>query len=182
MAMRILFAIACLMAISAARSAEKSDDLGAQVLKYATESVGKKVGDGECATLALKALESAGAKTTLDYGVTGEKGDYEWGTLVEKYADVRPGDIVQFRDVKIVIKTVTEVPGGGTRTSSRTQTMGQHTAVVSANAGKGKFKVLEQNAGGSNEDEKTRKTVRESDLDLNGKTEGKVWFYRPAKK
>ena len=42
--------------------------------------------------------------------------------------------------------------------------------------------MLEQNAGGSNEDEKTRKTVRESDLDLNGKTEGKVWFYRPAKK
>jgi len=179
MAMRILFATACLIALPAARAAEKPDDLGARVLKYAKESTGTKVGDGECATLALKALESAGAKTTADYKVTGEDGDYKWGTLVEKHADVRPGDIVQFRDVKLVSKTVTALPGGGTRTSTRTQVMGHHTAIVSANAGNGKFKVLEQNVG---DDEKTRKTVRESDLDLSAKTEGKVWIYRPVKK
>ena len=179
------FALAYLVigSIPPVRSAEPApDELGAKVLKYAQANVGKKVGDGECATLALKALESAGAKTTVDFGVLGEKGDYEWGTLVEKYEDVRPGDIIQFRDVKIVIKTMTPLSGGGSRTSTATQSMGQHTAIVSANAGKSKFKVLEQNAGTADDDEKIRKTVRESDLALGGKTEGKVWIYRPVKK
>ncbi len=182
MAMRILFAVACLIALPAMRAAETPDDLGAKVIKSAKESIGKKVGDGECAALAVAALEAAGAKTTVDFGVSGETGDYEWGTLVEKYADVKPGDIIQFRDVKIVTKTVTNVPGGGTRTSTATQTMGQHTAIISVNLGKGKFKVLEQNAGPATDDDKLRKTVRESDLDLGGKTEGKVWIYRPVKK
>jgi hypothetical protein len=182
MAFRILIAAICPIALPTARAAEKPDDLGARVLKYTEENVGKKVGDGECATLALKALEAAGAKTTLDFGVSGEKGDYEWGTLVEKYADAKPGDIIQFRDVKIVTKTVTALPGGGTRTSTATQAMGQHTAIISAVAGKGKFKVLEQNAGPASDDDKVRKTVRESDLDLSGKVEGKVRIYRPVKK
>ncbi len=79
---------------------------------------------------------------------------------MEKFADVKPGDIIQFRDVKIVTKTVTNVPGGGTRTSTATQQMGQHTAIISANLEKGKFKVLEQNAGPATNDEKMRKSVR----------------------
>ena len=180
---RLSLAFLLFAAIAPAQSAEDpADDLGAKVLKFSKDNVGKKVGDGECAALAMEALEAAGAKTTVDFGVSGAVGDYEWGTLVKDYADVRPGDIVQFRDVKIVITTVTKVPGGGTRTSTASQSMAQHTAVVSANAGKGRFEMLQQNAGAADDDDKIRKTVRESDLDLSGKTEGKVWFYRPVKK
>ena len=112
----------------------------------------------------------------------GEVGDYVWGELVEKYDDVKPGDIIQFRDVKIVSTLVVKQPGGGSRTSTRSQTMTQHTAIISANSGKGKFKVLEQNVGPKDADEKTRKVVQENTIDLGDKTEGKVWIYRPVAK
>ncbi len=72
MAFRILFAATCLIALPATRAAETPDDLGAKVLKSAKESIGKKVGDGECAALAMATLEAAGAKTTVDFGVSGE--------------------------------------------------------------------------------------------------------------
>ena len=147
------------------------------VVKFARDHVGKKVGDGECTALAIEALESVGAKTTHDFGVSGLDKDYEWGTLVKKNADVRPGDIIQFRDVVTVTKTV---KGNTTRTMTRNY--GHHTAVISRNLGKGKFKVYEQNSGGPNTSEVEKKKVREDDLDLAGKTEGTVWIYRPVKK
>ena len=151
------------------------------VVKFARDHVGKKVGDGECTALAIEALESVGAKTTHDFGVTGLDKDYEWGTLVKKHADVQPGDIVQFRDVVTVTKTVTKSPKG---TSTRTTKRGydHHTAVISRNLGKGKFKVYEQNSGGPDTTEVEKQKVRENDLDLAGKTSGTVWIYRPVKK
>ena len=109
----------------------KEGGLGDKVRTFAQENLGKKVDDGECAMLAMKALQAAGAKTTADFKVTGEVGDYVWGTLVEKFADAKPGDIIQFRDVKLVTTTVVKQPGGGTRSSTRSQTMTQHTAIVS---------------------------------------------------
>ena len=160
----------------------KDGGLGEKVRKFAKDNLGEKVDDGECALLAMRALESAGAKTTSDFKVTGEVGDYVWGKLVEKYDDAKPGDIIQFRDVKIVSTMVVKQPGGGTRTSTRSQTMTQHTAIISANLGKGKFKVLEQNVGLPGADEKARKVVQENTIDLGDKTEGKVWIYRPVAK
>ncbi len=164
------------------KPAEPDATLGAEVRKFAKNNLGKKVADGECASLVAKALEAAGAKTTDDFGVTGADADYKWGTLVAKPEDARPGDIIQFRDVKTSVTKTEKVPGGGTRTSTRTQVMTHHTAIVSANLGKGKFKVLEQNVGPADADEKARKVVQENDLDLGAKTEGKVWIYRPVSK
>ena len=176
--------VAMLALASMAGGAEphKDGELGEKVRKFARDNLGEKVDDGECAILAMRALEAAGAKTTSDFKVTGEVGDYVWGELVEKYDDVKPGDIIQFRDVKIVSTLVVKQPGGGSRTSTRSQTMTQHTAIISANSGKGKFKVLEQNVGPKDADEKTRKVVQENTIDLGDKTEGKVWIYRPVAK
>ena len=176
--------IVALLALAVmAFGAEPANDggLGGKVRAFAKDNLGKKVDDGDCARLAVKALEAAGAKTTADFKVTGEVGDYVWGTLVEKYDDAKPGDIIQFRDVKLVTTTVVKQPGGGTQTSTRSQSMTQHTAIVSANLGKGKFKVLEQNVGPQGADEKLRKVVQENEVDLGDKTEGKVWIYRPVK-
>ena len=182
----ILTLCGCALVAIGAPAADPPDpvpaDLGAKVAKFAKDNLGKKVDDGECASLVVKALESAGAKTTLDYGVTGADDDYKWGEAVEKYKDVRPGDVIQFRDVKIVVKKVVEVPGGGTQISTQTQVMSRHTAVVSKNSGDGKFSVLEQNTGPQGADEKARKVVQENVIDLGAKTEGKVWIYRPVLK
>ena len=149
------------------------DKLNTNIVKYAREHVGKKVGDGQCTALAIKALESVGAKTTHDFGVTGIDKDYKWGTEFKKLADVQPGDIVQFRDVVTVTKS---------RKGTTTRNYGHHTAIISRNLGKGKFRVYEQNSGGPDTSEDERKKVREDDLDLAGKTEGTVWIYRPVKK
>ena len=155
----------------------KPGKLNLGIVKFASDHVGKKVGDGECTALAIKALQSVGAKTTHDFEVSGIDADYKWGTLVEKHADVQPGDIIQFRDVVTVTKIVR---GNSTRTMTRTY--GHHTAVISRNLGKGKFEVYEQNTGGPNTTEDEKKKVRKEDLDLAGKTGGTVWIYRPAKK
>ena len=156
-------------------------DLGAAVLKFVKAKVGEKVGDGECATLVARALEAAGAKTTADFGVTGDDGDYVWGTPVEKPADAKPGDVIQYRDAVFVTKTTTKLPGGGTQTRTATRTVAHHTSVVAANLG-GKLTVYEQNVGTADATDAARKVVQENALDLADKTEGKVWVYRPVKK
>src|SRR5262245_19398523 len=146
------------------------DDLGARVRKFAHGMLGKKVGDGECATLAVRALRAAGAKTTADFRVVGPGRDYVWGRLVKSLADAKPGDVLQYRNFKITTTTRT---ADGVWMSNVFYP--QHTAIVSANLGKGKLKVLEQNAEG-------KKLVQENEVDLGGKLEGKVWLYRPVRR
>ena len=163
------------------REGDAPGKMNTGIVKYARDHVGKKVGDGECTSLAIKALQSVGAKTTYDFGVSGLDADYKWGTLVKTHADAQPGDILQFRDVVTVTKTVKKT-AKGTTTSTTTRNYGHHTAILSRNLGKGKFKVLEQNSGGPNTSEVEKKKVREDDLDLAGKTSGTVWIYRPVKK
>ena len=78
------------------------------------------------------------------------KGDYVWGKLVFTYeagskpagtvADVKPGDVIQFRDAKWVTRA-------GNRTT--TTTAPHHTAVVTAvDRDTGLLKILHQNHQG----------------------------------
>ena len=175
------FACLCLPALASPAAEPEAGKLNEGVVKFSRDRVGKKVGDGECTSLAIAALESVGAKTTHDFGVSGIDKDYEWGTPVEKPADARPGDIVQFRDLVPVTKTVTKT-ATGTTTRTATRNYGHHTAVIARNLGKGKFEVYEQNSGGADASEEEKRKVQKTPLDLAGKTGGKVWIYRPVKK
>jgi hypothetical protein len=69
--------------------------LNAKVIEFAQAQRGKKVGDGSCLTLAVKALEHAGA---VRYPLSRADGDYVWGRRIEQFRDALPGDILQFRD------------------------------------------------------------------------------------
>jgi hypothetical protein len=82
-------------------------DLNTAVLKFAKSKVGTKVGDGECATLADQAVKAGGGKRFNQLGPTGLNADYIWGRKVTtlttsggSVASIRPGDIIQFRNVK----------------------------------------------------------------------------------
>lgn len=177
-----IVALAVLTQLStvAAGKAAADNELGRAVVKFARDQLGKKVGDGQCANLAVAALKTAGAKDTHDFGISGVDRDYRWGTLVERHEDVQPGDIVQFRKVTIVIKTeFKSAKGSGYRIE--THRYPHHTSIIARNLGKGKFKVLEQNAGPS-KSQVERQKVQENDLNLSHLTEGKVWIYRPVKK
>lgn len=159
----------------------KPADLNAKVLQYARDRVGKKVLRGECAELAVEALRAAGAKTTHDFGVSGDDADYKWGTLVKSRDDAKPGDIIQYRNVTTKSTVTTKI---GNRTSTRTssQSFPHHTAIVAENLGGGRLKVLEQNVGGANVSEEQKRRVQAGEVNLASQTGGSVWIYRPVKK
>ena len=160
-------------ALAAPPPATKPQSLGAKVVAYCQKHKGEQVGNGECAVLAVEALKAAGAKRRGPDAPAKE--DYTWGKLVYtfeagkqpegKAADLKPGDIVQFRDAKIRSKVT-----GGTYT----QTFPHHTAIVTAVEDNGTtIKFLHQNHNGD-------RTVQDGSLRLPDLQTGWLRFYEPA--
>jgi hypothetical protein len=133
-----------------------------------------------CANFVIEALAAAGAMSTVDFGVVDPPGqpsgqvsavDYVWGNLkltyhpagsstVSALTNVQPGDVLQFRDVN--------QPAG-------ILPIQQHTAIVYANLGGGKFLVLQQNFAG-------HAFVTLDVMDLSTMSGGTVWVYQPVPK
>jgi hypothetical protein len=152
--------------------------MGDQIVAFPRRHYGERVGDGQCFALADRALRNAGARSAADFGRVTDDADYVWGTPVT-LADVRPGDIIQFRDYQY-LKRVDNADGsfrevGGGRP--------HHTAIAERVDGNGAITVLEQNFEGS--------PVRRSQLFFTAGTttnggqtttvtvSGTFWFYRP---
>jgi len=163
---------------------------GDRVLAFAQSQLNKTVrwqvqyyGNEQCTDLVLAALNSANAKTDADFGTVGNNGvDYIWGTLglkrtvgtvgnsgpvtlvaVGTWSQLRPGDIFQFSNVKIVN------PDGSWFT------MGHHSAIVERNIGNGQVTVLEQNSNNHH-------YVERHTYNLAYMTQGTVWAYHPVAK
>lgn len=150
-------------------------DLNRAVLDFAQASIGKAVGDGQCTSLAVAALRNAGARLPVFNG--DRDADYEWGKLVATLtpgdhptADILPGDVLQFRAVRIVT-----VRKSGRSIHTRTLIFPHHTAIVAAVSGS-VVKVLHQNFG---KDDRQRLVASES-LRLDDIKAGTVWVYRPV--
>jgi hypothetical protein len=153
--------------------------LGEKVIAFCQEHKGQQVGDGECATLANQALRFASAKGRgNDYP---NKGDYTWGTRIfsieaeesaapkieGKSFDIKPGDIVQLRDVKFKGRR----PGG-----TYSMTFSHHTAIVAGVEDGGQVvHIFHQNFGG-------KKIVMTATYKLADLKEGWLRFYRPVLK
>jgi hypothetical protein len=165
--------VALLLAADAPKEPEVPE-LNKKVLAFARDQLGKKVGDGECATLATAALRAAGAR-----GLSrSDGGEYIWGELVRTVTprtnlmgEVRPGDLLQFRDV-----VMTGRVGRDTVESSYPH----HTAIVTAVKNDGKvLEILHQNAGGAGADDEQRRKVQQATLRLSDLKQGSVKIYRP---
>jgi hypothetical protein len=168
--------VLCMSLIGAAAPTTKPT-LGDKVAAFCERHMGEQVDNGECARLALLALEAAGAKKRGKDNPN--PGDYAWGTqilLIEAASDgqppktegdatdIRRGDIIQFRNARLVRR----VPGGRV-----TNTMTQHTAIVaSVDADGDTLHTLEQNVSGI-------RTVQECTYKLSGLRAGWLRFYRP---
>jgi hypothetical protein len=111
---------------SSAKAAGAS--IGVSVVGYAVHRLGQVVPDGECFALADRALRNAGAKSAAAFGPVVPDGDYVWGSEVSQ-ANLRPGDIIQFRDYTCRIVTVTET-ASEERTDERVEERPHHTAIV----------------------------------------------------
>lgn len=162
--------------LAATKEAEKPSgppELNKKILAYCTAHLGEQVSDGECAMLVNAAFKEVGAmprkQVPKPANVTLADDDYVWGKLLGPNDTVLPGDIIQLRDVVIKKKT-------GSRT--HTETMAHHTAIIKAVIGKNHFAVLHQNSSVGVAPEK-KKTVHPGEFDLNFKTEGEYWIYRP---
>jgi hypothetical protein len=146
-----------------------------------TAHVGKKVGGGECSSLAYAALKAAGAKELNDFNNNPGDGDYVWGrhvytvtaqqgTAVEEAAGgnkIKPGDVVQFRDATFE---------GRQNGRSYSMAYGHHTAVVlKMNRRTGVMKILEQNVNG-------KRYVQQGTLVLKDLRSGWLRVYRPVRK
>jgi hypothetical protein len=153
-------------------------DLSGLVLAFVERHCGQRVGDGECGTLAMQALQSVGARTNL--GPWGPWANYVWGSLVLEelgsagggvpaagsFDAVKPGDVVQFSNADFVLNTPTY---------RSWQSYPHHTAIIEAYLGGGKFSVLQQNVNGN-------MTVQRGVIDFSQLTAGTVWVYQPISK
>ncbi|HEX4608945.1 MAG TPA: hypothetical protein VH092_12130 [Urbifossiella sp.] len=163
-----------------AQKAKGRPTINEKVLDYAKKSLGERVGNGECWTLAHDALGAAGAKSSPQYRDFPSKDDYVWGDLVlavttkggkqteevgPRKLSIAPGDIIQFRGVVFS----GPYPGGG----NYTLTAPRHTAVVADVGPDGRtLGVLHQNWNG-------KRVVQELTFVLGDLTDGGVRVYRP---
>jgi hypothetical protein len=175
-----------------------------QVVAWAQGKMGQKVGAGECWDLADQALRASGAVSST---TTGKDDDYVWGDKVIP-AGALPGDIVQFRDYEVTIRTDTDITfddgSGSSKWKEETLERPHHTAIVESSSRAG-LVVLEQNVdpGGKKVQRHTiaitpgttktteSKSMKAPDGKLRGAQvvttvtvtiTGKIWVYHPKAK
>jgi hypothetical protein len=178
MKIQIISVLSLSLLLAAAASKEPEvPELNKKVLAFARDNLGKKVGDGECATLAVQALRAAEARPWS----TGREGEYLWGKLVRTVepkknlgGDVLPGDILQFRDATLMSKK------GRTTTES---SYPHHTALVETVKDDGKVvELLHQNAGAAGANDEERRKVQRTILHFGDLKKGAIKIYRPEPK
>lgn len=124
-----------------------------QVTQYLQQRLGQQIGDGECYTTVHTAVTAAGLKSAPDFGTITATADYVWGLEVAANA-VRTGDIIQFRNFRVVIETETRIDNpdgsGSTNTESTTEERPHHTAAVRTVAAQnGPTTIFESNVNDS---------------------------------
>ena len=88
-----------------------------RIVGFARRQRGSRVGNGECFTLADRALSTAGARSASDYGAVTPNTDYVWGSAVS-LTDLQPGDVIQMRDYRYDREVVVENPDGSGSSNS----------------------------------------------------------------
>ena len=133
--------------------------LNGKVLDFVNKVMGQTVGRGECWDVVQEVLDQEGADWVRPL---------TYGRLLDPQKEpVLPGDLIQFLSLRIDEK----LPNGG----SRWEILGSpdHTSVIYEVLGPLHYKLAHQNLSG-------KRFVQVTELDLNKKTSGKYWIYRPV--
>lgn len=131
--------------------------LNAALLEFVDLHRNKKVGNGECADLATKGLQTIGAQLP--------RKSYAWGAEVSSFRNAAlPGDILQFSNVILVYEA------GGAQVK---ETMQLHTAIIYEVKAPGVFVLAHQNVG-------DKRKVVFTEIDLKNLKRGKIVCYRPV--
>ena len=148
--------------------------LNQKVLEFVRERMGKKVGDGQCTSLASAALREAGARR---YPFA-PSGDFIWGRPVSSFQEALPGDVLQFRNAVFEGKRWVSKR----RWQSWRQEYPHHTAILAEVREKGAVVwILHQNVGASDADAATKQIVQETSIRTGSLQEGgAVAIFRPV--
>lgn len=154
-----------------------------EIVAYPRQRLGETVGNGECFTLADRALRHAGARSAADYGEIVPDADYVWGAAIN-LSELRPGDVIQFRNYRYDRTVDTENPDGSGSTTTDHQERPHHTAIVERVDGSGAITVLEQNAPEGAPVTRNRLFFTSGTTTSGTQTttislQGTWWFYRP---
>jgi len=154
-----------------------------QIVGFPRRHRGERVGDGECFTLADRALRNAGARSARNYGDVSPNVDYVWGTPVN-LSDLRAGDVIQFRDYRFDREVVTHNADGSTTTINDFQERPHHTAIVESVGSNGAVTVLEQNSPDGSPVVRNQLFFSNGTREGGGQSttiavQGTFWFYRP---
>jgi hypothetical protein len=134
-------------------------ELNGKVIAFVDKVMGSSVGRGECWDLAQKAL---------DMNLADWDRQTAFGRPLNPETDeIKAGDIIQFRSVKII----EHLPGGATQ--SETLGAPDHTAVIYRVLGRKRYTLAHQNVEG-------KRIVMTSNINLSNVTGGKYWIYRPV--
>ena len=145
--------------VSQAIAQENIPELNKRIIEYVESVIGKKVDRGECWDLAYQALNRF--NTEWD-------GKFQYGKLINpKREPVLPGDIIQFKNVKIKYQITN---------TTYTESMKQHTAIVYKVKLNNVFTIAHQNT------EFSGRKVGLSDLNLDHVVKGDIKIYRPILK
>jgi len=145
--------------VTQAIAQENIPELNKKIVEYAESVIGKKIDRGECWDLAYQALNRFNAEWD---------GKFQYGKLINpKREPVLPGDIIQFKNVKIKYQITN---------TTYTEFMKQHTAIVYKVKHNNVFTIAHQNT------EFSGRKVGLSDLNLNHVVKGDVKIYRPILK
>jgi hypothetical protein len=153
-----------------------------QIVAYARQRNGERAGDGECFTLVDRALRGAGAQSAADYGRITPDADYVWGASVN-LSELRPGDVVQFRNYRYERTDITD-DDSGTTTREQTEERLHHTAIVQSVDGDAAVTVWEQNSPPGSAVRRIQLFFTNSSTSSGNRTttirvHGTSWFYRP---
>lgn len=143
------------------------------MIAYATQRLGQVEGDGECWTLVNNGFSSV--------GIHKPSATYAWGRVVEQLSNARPGDVFQFSNFRVTVRT--ENSDGWTE---ETQTRGtpRHTAILES-IDNGVATFLESNVNDNRNVQRNRFHVRTADLDDGSgekttvRVSGSLTIYRP---
>jgi hypothetical protein len=172
----VLTCIAAVVAVGLAATppAVPIPPLNQKVLEFSRERLGKKVGDGQCISLADEAVRFAGAKRyPFD-----RSGDYVWGRPVASFKEALPGDILQFRNAVFQ----------GKRWISKRRWVSwhyeypHHTAIVfEVREGGQVVAILHQNVGEHDAADETKQVVQEGSIRPDSlQAGGSVAIFRPV--
>jgi len=174
---------------------QANQNLSIYVVQTAEEMVGSpSVGNKECAALLDDVLTKLGGKSVRDYMHLSPTRDmsqnYQWGDLEPDQSQIRPGDLLQFRDFRTKYTSKK-----GDDTTWYEQIRGpQHSSIVVAKNADGSFEVVEQHV----KDHITGKespVILKNHLDIRQRqfslpdgtavkveVSGTLWVYHPAVK